>query len=73
MSDGSFSRSDGEIACIREVVKDKIKASCTCAKGCVLCCPPITFVICQSQHNTRMVPASKSEGFAARGGTNVHR
>jgi len=25
-------------------------------KGCIFCCPPITFIVCQTQHNIRVVP-----------------
>mmetsp|Transcript_2877 Transcript_2877/g.6001 ORF Transcript_2877/g.6001 Transcript_2877/m.6001 type:complete len:344 (+) Transcript_2877:2689-3720(+) len=25
-------------------------------EGCIFCCPPITFIVCQTQHNIRVVP-----------------
>ena len=76
MSDGNFDRADDEIETIREALRLKLGVSCPrgCNKGCSSCCPPITFIICQSQNNTRVVPADDSQGFGVRsGGVNVHR
>ncbi|KAL7521041.1 hypothetical protein ACHAWX_005735 [Stephanocyclus meneghinianus] len=73
MSYGSFDRANDEIDYIREAIKTKTNPSCPCDRGCKLCCPPITFVICQSQHNVRIVPAQDSDGYqVGRGGVNVH-
>mmetsp|Transcript_13918 Transcript_13918/g.25407 ORF Transcript_13918/g.25407 Transcript_13918/m.25407 type:complete len:806 (-) Transcript_13918:62-2479(-) len=69
MSDGNFTRADDEIASIRKVFQDP---NCKCKAGCVCCNPPITYIICQSQHHVRMVPSNESQGFGSRGGTNVH-
>jgi len=64
---------DKEIDYIREAIKSKTHVSCTCDCGCKICCPPITFVICQSQNNTRVVPTTANDGKqVGRGGTNVY-
>lgn len=76
VSDGSFDKVDNEIAAIREAMKLKSDVPCKCNRGCKVCCPPITFVVCQSQHSVRVVPCQDSDGFQGRnhrGGVNVHR
>jgi uncharacterized protein YjhX (UPF0386 family) len=74
MSDGNFGKADDEIAMIREAIKSLADVSCTCRRGCRTCCPPITFVICQSQNSVRVVPSTREDGYQVpRGGVNVHR
>lgn len=74
MSDGNFSKADDEIAFIRQAIKLKTGISCLCGHGCMHCCPPITFVVCQSQNNTRVVPLRDDQGYqVGKGGVNVHR
>lgn len=76
MSDGNFHRADEEIDNIRETFRLKIGLSCPkeCDKGCRSCCPPITYIICQSQNSTRVLPSDGSQGIRVNnGGVNVHR
>jgi len=43
------------------------KCEDNCGKGCFFCCPLITFVVAQSQHGIRIVPArveSRKRGVA---------
>ena len=77
MSDGNFDRADEEIKIIKEALRLHSSASCplACGQGCISCCPPITYIVCQSQNNTRVVPSNDSQGFQGgrNGGVNVHR
>eukprot|EP00559_Dactyliosolen_fragilissimus_P005779 CAMPEP_0184858258 /NCGR_PEP_ID=MMETSP0580-20130426/3389_1 /TAXON_ID=1118495 /ORGANISM="Dactyliosolen fragilissimus" /LENGTH=1354 /DNA_ID=CAMNT_0027354333 /DNA_START=16 /DNA_END=4080 /DNA_ORIENTATION=+ len=34
-----------------------------CNSGCAFCCPPITYVVCMTQHTVRLVPSSAQDGF----------
>jgi hypothetical protein len=73
MSDGNFTKADDEIDSIRAAIKKLKLKECECKSGCSVCCPPITYVICQSQHSIRIVPATDREGYPVKsGGVNVH-
>mmetsp|Transcript_13807 Transcript_13807/g.27990 ORF Transcript_13807/g.27990 Transcript_13807/m.27990 type:complete len:1077 (+) Transcript_13807:697-3927(+) len=54
MSDGNFERADGEIANIRSAISEILSDNSATI--------PITYVICQSQHNIRMVPKDETQG-----------
>lgn len=72
VSDGSFNSVQAlEIQCIRrgflEFKKEMFgEASVACdncagkhVKGCLFCTPPITFVLCSTRNNIKMVPANR--------------
>lgn len=58
---------DGEIDSVREAMKFKTCASCTCMRGCRMCCPPITFIVCQSQRSSRRIVPYEEKDIGNRG------
>lgn len=71
MSDGSFTRVQAEeIQSIRRGFLDFKEAmtghssDCTnCRKnGCLLCCPPITFLVCMTRNKVKIVPENNDGG-----------
>ena len=74
MSDGNFHLADEEIKIIKEACRHQ-NCPRACDQGCVSCCPPISYIICQSQNSTRVVPSNNGQGLQGRknGGVNVHR
>jgi len=65
MSDGNFERADGEIANIRSAISEILSDNSATI--------PITYVICQSQHNIRMVPKDETQGNRRGQTVNVYR
>jgi len=71
VSEGTFDRAKLiEIQSIRTALQEFKKenspdynCSRNCKSGCQFCCAPITYVVCMTQHNIRVVPASPDRNY----------
>ena len=68
-SDGDFKKfKNDEIPYMRKALyeimrqtKKDFKCPVSCSSGCLFCTPPITYIVCQTQHSICVVPSSVNQ------------
>ena len=54
---------------LKQTKGDEFKCPLSCQSGCLHCTPPITYVVCQTQHSIVVVP--KDQNLAPKANRNV--